>query len=371
MNHLLKSNSLRGDDIHIHSDLLSTMPSALSRKRERKPNSELQKPKEDKPGFSGCIFCHPEVKKKKNPTGSTLHECIPGKVATLLNDFPYLPNEHRLYFLWNQEPSIREKACHKFRIDEFGRVELYWLLRACREDATRFHSPAESADRVRLIAGFNIGDLAGQSVPHFHLQSGWEVVLAPREFTRAQLELYFAELRAEDLYIFENDQYSLVAPWTPAGKYAVDFYFRNKNVITELTDDDLKTFACVGDSILRIYHKYLRITNVNIVMRGSVKDCRTEPLQMHFVPRVNLAAMYEILGVNVVDTFPQSIASEFRRPHVDVGAVIPPWYEVFESKSAFDPEQEFAKRHQVSDGVLTDNAESSKIIDGSPILKPT
>lgn len=349
--HMLKSNSFRAQDIHIHQDLLCTAPSALSRKRERKPGTELQKEKEDRSGYSGCILCHPDVKKQKNPAG-TVHEIsIPGKVSSFLNDYPYLPHEHRLYFLWSPEESVRQPACHRYRIGDFGPPELYWLLRACREDAKRFQLPPESADRLRLIAGFNIGDLAGQSVPHFHLQSGWEVVLQPREFTEPELSLYFRELHAEDLIIFENDRYRVVAPWTPSGKYAVDFYFRGKNEITHLEDEDLKTFAVIGEAILCIYHKYLGITNVNIVMRGSVKDCRTEPLQMHFVPRVNLAAMYEILGVNVVDTFPQSIAAEFRRAHVDTSrGEILPWYELFDSVHLFDPDAAFNDRANTAPG---------------------
>jgi galactose-1-phosphate uridylyltransferase len=352
-NFMLRNNSFRAHDIHIHEDPLCTMPSALSRRRERKPGTELQKEKEDKPGYAGCILCHPDVKKKKNPTGSTLEVRINGKVATLLNDFPYLPYEHRLYFLWNEEESIKKKACHRFQIGDFGRAELYWLLKACKEDAIAFRSPSETADRVRLIAGFNIGELAGQSVPHFHLQSGWEVVLNPREFTRQQLDLYFNEIHEEDLVIFENPKYSIVAPWTPSGKYAVDLYFLGKNEVSEMSEEDVRTFAVVGDTILRIYHKYLGITNVNIVLRGSVRDCRTEPLQVHFVPRVNLAAMYEILGVNVVDTFPQSIAAEFRRAHIDrAGAVLLPWPELFQTVQLFDPETEFAERLKDSNYIV-------------------
>ncbi len=344
-NHMLKNNSFRAQDIHIHEDLLSTMPSALSRKRERKPGTELQKEKTDPNGYSGCILCHPNVKKAKNPSGTVHETSIKGKVSTFLNDFPYLPYEHRLYFLWNEDDQIREHTCHKYSMEQFGSCELYWLLRACKEDADKFKSPAESADRLRLIAGFNIGDLAGQSVPHFHLQTGWEVVLDPREFTNAELDLYYKELHAEDLIIFENTKYWLIAPWTPQGKYAVNFYFRGKNEITQLDDNDLKTFAIVGSAVLRIYHKYLGITNVNIVLRGSVKDCRTEPLQMQFVPRVNLAAMYEILGVNVVDTFPQSIAAEFRRSHSDPSrGELLPWYELFESAKNYNPEKDFENR---------------------------
>jgi len=235
---MLISNSFRAQDIHIHEDLLSSMPSALSRKRERKPNSEIQKDKQDTSGYPNCIFCHPEVKRKKNPVGSTLEVRIPGKVATLLNDFPYLPYDHRLYFLWSDDVTEKEQVCHKFKIDDFGRIELYWLMLACRDDAKKFKSPIETANRVRLIVGFNIGDLAGQSVPHFHLQSGWEIVLNPREFTHQQLQLFFNEIHAEDLVIFENDKYSLIAPWTPAGKYAVDLYFRGKYVIGELNQND-------------------------------------------------------------------------------------------------------------------------------------
>jgi len=134
-------------------------------------------------------------------------------------------------------------------------------LKACGNDAALFKSPSESADRVRLICGFNIGELAGQS------SSIGVVVLEPREFKRPELTLYFNELHAEDLVIFEDDHYSIIAPWTPAGKYAIDFYFRGKHEITDLDESDLHTFAMVGDAILRIYHKYLGITNVKSVMR--------------------------------------------------------------------------------------------------------
>lgn len=347
-NHMLRSNSFRAQDIHIHEDLLSTEPSALSRKRERKPGTELQKEKKDKSKFSGCIMCLSAVKKDKNPTGSQHEIAIEGKVGSFLNDFPYLPSDHRLYFLWHPDKKVCEHACHRYKIGDFGTCELYWLLKACQKGAQEFKTPMQSADRLRLIAGFNIGDLAGQSVPHFHLQSGWEVVLEPRAFTTIELDLYFSELRAEDLIIYENERYRVVAPWTPAGKYAIDFYFVNKYEITQLDENDLKTFAVVGDSILKIYHEYLGITNVNIVMRGSVKDCGTEPLQMHFVPRVNLAAMYEILGVNVVDTFPQTIAAEFRRAHVDKKrSILLPWYKLVESAKLFDPEKAFVSRYQI------------------------
>ena len=40
---------------------------------------------EDGPGFAECIFCHPKLRKKKNPTGSELAVRIEGKVATFFD----------------------------------------------------------------------------------------------------------------------------------------------------------------------------------------------------------------------------------------------------------------------------------------------
>ena len=72
---------------------------------------------------------------------------------------------------------------------------------------------------------------------------------------------------------------------------------------------------------------------------------------MQFVPRVNLAAMYEILGVNVVDTFPQSIAAEFRRSHRDRGRIeLLSLSEVVAAASDFDPDQAFLARTSEAGG---------------------
>jgi len=55
--------------------------------------------------------------------------------------------------------------------------------------------------------------------------------------------------------------------------------------------------------------------------------------------------MYEILGVNVVDTFPQSIAAEFRRVHRDNGHTpIASLAELFAQGPAFDPDNAFSSR---------------------------
>ncbi|MDI6792271.1 MAG: hypothetical protein QME81_05310 [bacterium] len=86
--YLLKTNTLPGD-IDIHSDLLSVIPSALSRKRALKVGREKQKEMVDKEkGPEECILCNPHLK----PAGSSAVEIvIKDRVADFINDFPYLP----------------------------------------------------------------------------------------------------------------------------------------------------------------------------------------------------------------------------------------------------------------------------------------
>jgi hypothetical protein len=61
---------------------------------------------------------------------------------------------------------------------------------------------------------------------------------------------------------------------------------------------------------------------------------KTQPLTVHFVPRVNIPALFEIRGVNVVDTPPSMIANKFRL--ID-------WTETLEEADAFEPDQAFER----------------------------
>src|SRR3989442_15663615 len=119
----LKTNALPGD-IDIHSDLLSVLPAALSRKRALKAGREKQDEMPDPKGPGGCILCDP----KRKPPGSFQSEVvIADRVADFLNDFPYLPGDQRVVFLWHADERIREKSLHKCKLNEFRKMDLFWL----------------------------------------------------------------------------------------------------------------------------------------------------------------------------------------------------------------------------------------------------
>jgi galactose-1-phosphate uridylyltransferase len=339
--HLLVKNDLPGE-IEIHSDLLSTMPSALSRKRALKVRKLKQEEMKDvKEGQSGCLLCHPE----KRPAGaSEFVEDVPGKVGSFANDFPYWPEDQRVIFLWSKEEDLKRKVLHRARLRDVSRFELYWLMKACVDRGNGFYQPDHTYDLMRMVAGFNLGKLAGQSQPHIHLQYGWEVVLNRRSISEEELGLYFEELRMSDLILFDNSDASgsrpggvrVVAPWTPKGQYAVDLYFANKYEITDMKDPDLRIFSIVGEALIKKYRQ-LGIENLNIVFSNSPYKRKIEPLVVHFVPRASMTALYEIRGVNVVDTPPQKIAEEFRR--VDGSA--PNWSALIDTAERFNPSEEW------------------------------
>lgn len=317
---MLRSSSYAYNDITIHEDLLSSMPSAISKLREGKPFTPNSTEKRaQRTSSNTCIMCHEENK----PNGSRHEVAISGVVKKFANDFPYLPFHHQLYYLCPDDDAAL-RAIHESDINEFGFMELYWLLKACRDDAISPRPDHTTIDRRRHVAGFNLGVLAGQSQDHIHLQSGWEVVLEPREIAAQELALFLYELKKEGLVIYEDDEVAFVAPWTPWGPYSVDLIYKKSHELTDLSDLQLHRLAEVGEQIVRIYTDEIArdatkngedwgLQNVNIVMQGAPSGFDTEPLIFHFVPRTNATAMYEILGVNVVDTMPTTTHTIFSR----------------------------------------------------------
>ena len=105
----------------------------------------------------------------------------------------------------------------------------------------------------------------------------------------------------------------VVAPWTPKGQYHLDLHFVTKFEVHKLDETDLRIFAHLGHRILEHYRRELTIENVNIIFIGSPLQRQMIPVIARFIPRVNMPALYEYLGVNVVDTPPTDIAAEFRK----------------------------------------------------------
>jgi galactose-1-phosphate uridylyltransferase len=192
-----------------------------------------------------------------------------------------------------------------------------------------------------MVCGMNIGPLAGQSQPHLHLQYGWEVMLGHRAFSTNELNLYFEELRNERLILFETDKgevpIKVVVPWTPKGQYAIDLYFSGKHRLVEMNENDWRMFAVIGHAIIARYTK-LGIKNLNIVFANSPSEKTSEPLVAHFVPRINMTALYEIGGVNVVDTAPSAISFQFQRQGNDG---TDPWNTLVATAYGYNGEEDF------------------------------
>ena len=301
--------------------------------------------RDKKGGPVECLLCNPHLRFP----GASYEIVIPDRVADFLNDSPYLPGDQRVIFLWHKDRKIRQKRLHRFRLKDLRKMDLYWLLRGCFIRGNQYRAPHSGGlqpdllrlapDLMRMVVGFNLGRLAGQSLPHFHVQYGWEVVLNPRSFTRAQLDLYFEELKNADLVIYQNEQLKIIAPWTPMGQFALDLYFTNKYDFYELTKEDMRVFASLGHAVVQKYLD-LGIQNLNIVFCNSPYRKQIEPLTVHFVPRANITALYEIKGVNVVDTPPSKIAEEFRR-YSTSGSKEINWDNIVREAQDYDPDKEF------------------------------
>jgi galactose-1-phosphate uridylyltransferase len=343
MPHTLHRMKLIGE-IDIHSDILSVAPSALSSKRALKVGAKKQQVMEDPDGEEKCIMCDPHNNKKRGTSTAKpmLDEPIKGRVAGFENDFPYMPKDQWVHFMWHEDIKVRHRAFHQYMLKDLKALELYWLFKACISKGKDFVIPRESTDTWRMVCGMNLGNLAGQSIPHFHMQYGWEVALNPKHISKPLLELYFSELEEQDLIIHENEQIKLVSPWTPKGQYAIELYFKGKYDMMEMTEKDIKIFAIYGSKIIERYVQ-LGIQNLNIVFTNSPQERQTEPLIVNFVPRANVPALYEIKGVNVVDTSPTSIAVEFRRFNTNTNEGFL-WQDIDKDVEEYDPEEDYNER---------------------------
>ena len=310
---LLKSNALPLD-IEMHSDPLCMLPVALSKKRAFKPNKITQEDNKDNAGgVAGCRFCNPNLLDGE----PELVYHLDHRVISFPNVAPFLPGDQRVLCLWNDSQDKRYEHVHRYQFADFGIEEFYFLTRAAAELAKAFPGTKdgrilqEDINPIRCIAGFNIGKLAGQSIPHFHLQYGWEIVLNPRNISSPKLALYYWEIRDAKLILYEDNDLYMIVPWTPKGQYHVELHFKEKYEIGQLEEKDVRKIATFCRKILDLY-QVAGVRNVNIFFSGSPMAKHWEPLRVQFVPRVNITALYEMIGVNVVDTPPETITTFFQ-----------------------------------------------------------
>lgn len=338
-NYLLKRNDLPLD-IEIHSDPLSILPAALSTRRAYKRNKIRQEETQDnKGGAAQCLFCNPDQLEGKPQI--SLHQ--DGKVMSFPNAAPFLPGDQRVICLWHNQQEKRYAHVHRFRFSDFGVPEFYYLTLTAVELARTFPKTPDGQtlqkglNLIRCICGFNIGKLAGQSIPHFHLQYGWEVALAARDINPHALELFYYELREKRLILYEDEIMYVIVPWTPKGQYHIEIHFKNKYEISQLEPRDVKFLSYLASYIMKLYEKE-GIRNVNILFTGSPHDKVREPLVTQFVPRVNMTAVYEMIGVNVVDTPPEQIAAFFQ-----IGSR---WTDIVSEANEFDTQYLYRDRFE-------------------------
>jgi len=309
---LLKKSELPLE-IEIHSDPLCVLPAALSKKRAFKPNRIIQEESQDNHGGAPkCCFCNPDTLDGQPEV--SLH--LDNKVMSFPNSAPFLPGDQRVICLWHESHEKRYASAHKFKFSDFGSIEFYYLTMAAVNLAKEFPHTTdgkilqEDSHLIRCVSGFNIGKLAGQSIPHFHLQYGWEIVLDPKNINPPTLELYYWEMKEAQLILYEDEDLLLIAPWTPKGQYHVEIHFKGKNNFGHLENKDVKKLTYFASEIMGLYRK-AGIQNMNILFTGSPQGKHWEPLRVQFIPRVNMTALYEMIGVNVVDTPPNQIEMYF------------------------------------------------------------
>jgi len=316
--------------VFYHTDILNPRPTALSRRRAQRVNAPRQQPNEDLPGgVEECRLCNPE-KLKNNPT---LEFLLDRKVANFPNADPFLPYDQRVIMLWHDDREIRKKKFHIYKLEDIRREELYYGLKATIELGKRFiEEPLRTTDLPRMVVGLNLGRLAGQTIPHIHTQYGWEIVMIKEKVTENRLNLYYEELEEQQLILNKDDgdeKVRVIAPWTPKGQYQLDLHFNGKYEIHKLEEEDIRLFAHLADRVLKHYVSNLAIQNVNIVFKSSPLGRSIAPVIASIVPRVNMPAMYEIVGIDVVDKFPGDIAAEFRKIN---------WREEINKGREYDPE---------------------------------
>lgn len=321
---LFKSNSVNG--IEIHSDVLAGGYSLHSRERGKKVgrlNQEIAL--DNNGGADKCLFCNPE-----NLRGHPQLEYFEkGNVAAFENAAPYFPYDPKVVMLWNDDLEKRKESLHKFKLEDLGREELFFFLKSSIEMGNRFSNSCPSDYNLqRMCFGMNLGRMAGQSIPHFHGQYGWDVVVNPsKPVNKEELALYYRELEDEDLVLCEDDGLGLkvIVPWTPKGQYQIDLHFYKNHETRTLSEEQMKVYSHLTHKIIQNYVGNMNIQNMNIAFSNSPMHKVITPVIAQIIPRTNTPALYEMLtGTNVIDAGLSDVAAEFRKSidwksEIDVG----------------------------------------------------
>lgn len=350
-----------GASIRLHHDVLDERPVVLSMIRATKPNQMKQLIVDSEMGDPlKCRFCTGLNGKRYNLTGEPeMRYLYSGKVAYFDNMAPYFSLKHLLLFLDCEDKEKMKTRLHTPQLRTIRPMDLYYLLKGCVDIGKTFEpNELHTNDMPRMVIGFNIGHLAGQSIYHLHAQLGIDVRRLPTIVAPETLQLYLKEISQAQLMIRPRDfasngnyPFILYVPWTPRGQYALDLMFPGVYSPHQLSDEQIKTFALLGHRILQAYRRKFRIQQVNMIISGSPYERKSHPVRIRFVPKVNMAAFYEVEGCDVVDTPPENIMSEFK-------GFITNWNDFDQSVASYNSEQEWDEEMAKSELLLLDTVEA-------------
>lgn len=334
-NTILKSNNIALKCFRHYDEGFSGFSSIIAPERGFKRGSVNQQEAEDNAGGAEeCLLCNPE-KLLRHPV---INFHLDENVMSFENASPFLEADHQVYALWHKDQQKRYCGAHRFKLTDYKEMDFYYPALAAIARAKTFPNTEEGQHLqegtlpVRPILGVNIGKLAGQSIPHFHTQAGWQSCSTHMPNGKSR-QLYYEELRENGLMLYENDELVLFAPWCQLGRYHLQLHLKHKYYLQEVTRQELSLMSVIA---VQLIQKFLQvgIENINFALSASPLGFRWSPVIFDILPRVNVPAFYELcFGSSVVDCAPQE-AIGFYHSGRD-------WRDIFLEAQGFDAAKQY------------------------------
>jgi len=119
-----------------HWDEYFSRSSVIATNRSHKRNQAEQVPMADPSGAEHCLLCNPE-----SLDGSpTIDFHLEGKVLSFPNAAPFFESGHRVFALWNDDPTLRFNCAHHYRLDQVDEADIFFPITAEMQVAHDFPS---------------------------------------------------------------------------------------------------------------------------------------------------------------------------------------------------------------------------------------
>lgn len=288
--------------------------SFLSEERTKRPL--VNKPVDNRNiEASSCDFCRPDVY-KKTAVPKIIHSY--SNIITVPNLFPFSVPHYVTLFTNNHVTSLSELTDDDMASYLLSAVELAKIIQD------------QGCDGMweMLNWGFN----AGGSQPHPHAQRGglYEFMntLADKEceaLEKHKIDLNGADpfesfmdlFRDSQLFIYEDEEVFVCAPFAPRFADQVDIYTKKKDTIISsylgLKEQNIKSISRIMNRILKDLSIKRGVADLNIVThqaRFNADNCYR--LHWHIYPRAYPVSGMEINDCPVIVVFPEDTAEALR-----------------------------------------------------------